>query len=458
MSGLTNTLPRSSCGKCVGVLKELISGLDDRDNSNRSSRSTRLANNNNSSSSSSNAREPAPLTLLRAIARSSEEHPNHDRWGRAREEILSRYRGSAGRYGVSNNAINNKNNDNDDDNATPGTNHPLLRIEETEDGVRLTIPVETTAPALMKRWTQLEPQEQQQEQEEDEAYNNHQERPEDWIPLATSVTNRNINTADAASATPATQSDEESPSLATTTTAPTIANPLTIELLCRKCEAHGPEAGARAFLMGPEPLSIVLCHNRIDSESDEVEEILTHELVHLYDVQTLGLDLSDCETVAYSEVRAAREAECNKEARKAAAAMAAANDDSNATTATSELPPESDDDDGLFAGTLRTTHKLKESFSRHVYKPYCVRKIALGATQNMFPSTGRSCLNRVWESAYGDDRPFPASSSSKRQAAGRMNTATGTMAERGGEGGLLAREESNGDGTNSGTIHGTSGK
>ena len=91
-----------------------------------------------------------------------------------------------------------------------------------------------------------------------------------------------------------------------------IHNPLTIELHCRKCASKGPEAGARAFLMGPEPLSIVLCHNRINSDVDEIEEILTHELIHLYDVQTLQLDLTDCETVAYSEVRAAREAECSK--------------------------------------------------------------------------------------------------------------------------------------------------
>jgi hypothetical protein len=106
-----------------------------------------------------------------------------------------------------------------------------------------------------------------------------------------------------------------------------------LSLSCRTCADTGPEANARAFCMGPTPLSVVVCTNRLlhlqkttcDDDNNnnnhtaaassaaalaEMEEILTHELVHVYDVRQLKLDLRDCENLAYSEVRAAREAEC----------------------------------------------------------------------------------------------------------------------------------------------------
>lgn len=261
--------------------------------------------------------------------------------------------------------------------------------------MKLTIPVETTAPALMKRWRQLEQPQKEVKRESHHTTNdgdgngNGDEVYEEWVPLATSV-----------------RRDDESTASHETPTA-RIAKPLTIELKCRKCEASGPEAGARAFLMGPDPLSIVLCHNRIDSELTEVEEILTHELIHLYDVQTLKLDLSDCETVAYSEVRAAREAECHRSVRRAA---------KEASESLSGL--------------------ITQSFDKHVYKPYCVRNIALGATQNMFPRMGRSCLNKVWDTAYRDHRPFV-----------REEKTPSTEQP--------VYDESN---SSSGTIHGTSGK
>eukprot|EP00547_Thalassionema_nitzschioides_P010021 CAMPEP_0194224290 /NCGR_PEP_ID=MMETSP0156-20130528/37082_1 /TAXON_ID=33649 /ORGANISM="Thalassionema nitzschioides, Strain L26-B" /LENGTH=173 /DNA_ID=CAMNT_0038955763 /DNA_START=203 /DNA_END=721 /DNA_ORIENTATION=- len=87
--------------------------------------------------------------------------------------------------------------------------------------------------------------------------------------------------------------------------------PLKIE--CRPCADTGPERGARAFVMGPTPLSIVLCSNRLSLDSkDEMEQVLVHELMHVYDVRVNKLDLRTCENLAYSEVRAAREAECQK--------------------------------------------------------------------------------------------------------------------------------------------------
>lgn len=398
--GLTSTLPRSTCGKCVRVLKELISGLDD-EREERSNNNDERGNKKNE-----NSYESPPLTLLRAIARSSREHPQHDQWGQERKLIepyrqqLRRQRthatslvGASSIAGSIANAIATAERE-----QNQQQHPPALKIEETEDGVKLTIPVETTSPALMKPWTHLprplREQEEERSAEEDDL--------EDSIFLATSVR----------------RDDDE---IAASRTEP-VTNPLTIELKCRKCETSGPEAGARAFLMGPEPLSIVLCHNRIDADRAEVEEILTHELVHLYDVQTMKLDLSDCETVAYSEVRAAREAECHRSVRDAAKQAAQASEEKEAT--------------GLAAVTTQITDTLETRF----YKPYCVKSIALGATQNMFPREGKSCLNKVWEKAYGDHRPFarfatpngrngehPPSMGSNGQAGNRRHESSGTI-------------------------------
>lgn len=80
---------------------------------------------------------------------------------------------------------------------------------------------------------------------------------------------------------------------------------------CRKCSSEGAEGGARALLMAPvpEPL-IVLCSNRLSSKA-EVPDAVRHELIHAFDFYVRRLDLYRCDTLAYSEVRAAREAECD---------------------------------------------------------------------------------------------------------------------------------------------------
>lgn len=449
--GLTNTLPRSSCGKCVKALKELISGLDDR------------GGENSNSKSNSKSYEPPPLTLLRAIARSSQDHRWHDKWGQERKLDIDWYRQQQQQQQRRHNndqtdsgntntdadsiadsisdAVSNSNNVNSNNHNArrllfPGeeqhqqhhhrNEHPILTIEETKDGVRLTIPVETTAPAFMKKWTQLEQQPRgdvinerksghQGEQDDDEAGG----VLEDWIPLATSVRR---------------DEDENSASSSSAVPVAAVADPLTIELTCRRCETFGPEAGARAFLMGPQPLSIVLCHNRIDSDKAEVEEILTHELIHLYDVQTLKLDLADCETVAYSEVRAAREAECDRSVRDAAAAKAAS-EASNASAS---------------SGFQAVTTQISETLQKRVYKPYCVRNIALGATQNMFPREGKACLNKVWETAYGDHRPFARHEHQQQHHNGNNDKIHGN-------GNNWKADEPSHE-SNIGTSHGTSGK
>lgn len=77
---------------------------------------------------------------------------------------------------------------------------------------------------------------------------------------------------------------------------------------CRQCSSRGGEANARGFVQGP-PLSVVLCSNRLH-DKDQVEEVLLHELIHLYDLKVKKLDFSRCSELAYSEVRSNRESEC----------------------------------------------------------------------------------------------------------------------------------------------------
>ena len=139
-----------------------------------------------------------------------------------------------------------------------------------------------------------------------------------------------------------------------------------MNISCQVCPNTGPKGNARAFVNGPEPLDIVVCSNRLrhtpgtPAALREMEEILTHEMVHVYDARQFQLDLRQCENLAYSEVRAAREAECRF------------------------APP------SLFRPSLSA----------------CIRERAVTATHNLFPTTARQCVQRVFETALKDERPF----------------------------------------------------
>lgn len=61
--------------------------------------------------------------------------------------------------------------------------------------------------------------------------------------------------------------------------------------------SEGPAGGARAYLEAPPP-GIVLCANRLGS-GKEVEEAAVHELVHAYDYLVAGLQLLECQSLAY---------------------------------------------------------------------------------------------------------------------------------------------------------------
>ena len=77
---------------------------------------------------------------------------------------------------------------------------------------------------------------------------------------------------------------------------------------CRPCSSTGTEGNARAALFDSDPLEVVLCTNRLNKNN--LEEALTHELVHAYDFSNNRTDFSYCDGLAYAEIRAARYAEC----------------------------------------------------------------------------------------------------------------------------------------------------
>ena len=164
-----------------------------------------------------------------------------------------------------------------------------------------------------------------------------------------------------------------------------------IQVTCRKCSDFGPEANARAFVMGPSPLSIVVCQNRIRpaaastlSSMQEMDEIVTHELIHIYDVRWLKLNLLQCADLAYSEIRAARAAECASyhPSRNSHASLAA-----TSPAAQKQPPPQP------FAD--------------------CVRTRATTATQNLFHRQAPRCIQQVFAQAMADDRPHAASNEDK---------------------------------------------
>jgi len=130
-----------------------------------------------------------------------------------------------------------------------------------------------------------------------------------------------------------------------------------MKISCRPCSTEGPEGGARAALMDTDPLEIVLCTNRL-SGKEEIEEVLVHELVHVYDHTNRRCDMMTCEGLAYSEVRAAREAECNR------------------------------------------------FFPFQWLKSECVKQSAIRSTANLFPVDAAKCVGSVFEKAIADRQPF----------------------------------------------------
>jgi hypothetical protein len=338
------------------------------------------SNNNSKRFVSSRAHQPQeqeespPLTLIKAIARHQQEHAHID----TSNDHATRHRNSSRVPQSSSSSLDatlslasSSSTDNDNN------RHDDFEIENTEDGIRISLPVTATMPNLLRRWTRLGPIDADPTTTTTGTTTTIATDSDSTTTTTTLSTHRtavhsgaSLVTDESSGTTHGLQALAMSPAAPPTAALPPPSvwdanddqQRLTIEVKCRTCSNSGPEGGARAFLMGPTPLSIVLCHNRIHGTRHEMEEILTHELVHLYDVQTLQLDLQQCENLAYSEVRAAKAAEC------------------------------------------------RDTWSQYM-KSYCVKQKAICATNNLFPLEGRKCIQTVFQKAFDDNRPFPPSSS-----------------------------------------------
>eukprot|EP00339_Tiarina_fusa_P014615 CAMPEP_0117065468 /NCGR_PEP_ID=MMETSP0472-20121206/45772_1 /TAXON_ID=693140 ORGANISM="Tiarina fusus, Strain LIS" /NCGR_SAMPLE_ID=MMETSP0472 /ASSEMBLY_ACC=CAM_ASM_000603 /LENGTH=218 /DNA_ID=CAMNT_0004786115 /DNA_START=205 /DNA_END=857 /DNA_ORIENTATION=- len=201
-SSVVKDSTNSSCSKCVKVLRDLVSGM------------------HSLPAASSDVEESKPLQLLRAIASAGGDPNNHNL--QQQQHQLQK-----------------------------------VKIENVDDGIKMVIPVSTTSPTLLRRWSNWSQQQLQQQALESSSTTTSRFGIPSTAALATSSTtptDANPNTALQSSNNPTSTSPKSPP-----------PKPLTIELKCRKCASTGPEGGARAFLMGPSPLSVVVCHNRIHS-------------------------------------------------------------------------------------------------------------------------------------------------------------------------------------------------
>ena len=137
------------------------------------------------------------------------------------------------------------------------------------------------------------------------------------------------------------------------------------QISCQDCSKNAPDINktTRAAIRNKYPLEIVICCDRL--METKIEEVLIHELVHAYDYSNNRCDFSTCAGLAYSEIRAAREAECSK---------------------------------GFYPF----------EFMRQL----CVRDIAIRSTANIFPeSEARVCVDAAMSTAMKDFEPFSVTTS-----------------------------------------------
>ena len=83
-----------------------------------------------------------------------------------------------------------------------------------------------------------------------------------------------------------------------------------INISCAICnDATGAGRNAKAMIY--DDGSITICSNRHVSE-ESIQQSITHELTHAYDYRLKRYNFNDCEGLAASEIRAAKNAECDK--------------------------------------------------------------------------------------------------------------------------------------------------
>ena len=124
---------------------------------------------------------------------------------------------------------------------------------------------------------------------------------------------------------------------------------------CKAC-VEPDEKNARAYITNDS--EVILCNNRLKTK-EKIEEALNHEAVHAYDFTNNRCDFNTCEGVAYSEIRAARNAECS----------------------------------GYYPFEW-----LRNS---------CIKATATNATGNIFPRAASKCVKSVFKAAVVDISPYP---------------------------------------------------
>lgn len=123
---------------------------------------------------------------------------------------------------------------------------------------------------------------------------------------------------------------------------------------------------------------VFILPDRVHGGDAEVLELLKHEMIHAYDHCVLKRDLSQCEQLACSEVRAAREAECSR-----------------TSDAFCDFQP---------LGAAAT----KRAFCDRRIKN-CVVETATRSTKSVFPETGARCVEKVVAECMLDTRKYGTS-------------------------------------------------
>jgi len=165
-----------------------------------------------------------------------------------------------------------------------------------------------------------------------------------------------------------------------------------LKLECCDCREKDGMARifARAFFAAPHLLDvdsktepgITMCFNAL-SDAEEVEEALAHELIHAYDHCVFERDLTDCEQLACSEIRAAREAECKRGFGNIAKTLLCR------------------DAMGLNPENVEFDSRLCQNF-----KEQCVMKYARKSVSAIFPGRARSCVESQMRRCFQDIAPF----------------------------------------------------
>ena len=139
---------------------------------------------------------------------------------------------------------------------------------------------------------------------------------------------------------------------------------------------------------------------------------MLHELIHLYDLRVKKLDFSNCRQLGYSEVRAAREAECQQGNyggvfKRWCKDKKREEEEGSVNFGTGGF---------LSSITTRITSPLTSTSTNlcEMWRRSCVIERATSATSTMYPShaatsdrnDGTKCVMEAFEEAFGDLEPW----------------------------------------------------